>query len=81
MTDTIKIDRYTADGWCSGAEHVDLLRVAHYAASHGLLPIESEQEAIRATEAAYGWGGPGPRIGQITVTEIPNWRWLSGWET
>jgi hypothetical protein len=80
MADTIAT--YRAEGWTESTASLDYGRILHHAEQAGLLPIRTETEALRAAEAAYGWGGNGgPWRGQIRVRHLSNWRWFTSWES
>jgi len=77
MLDTIST--YRADGWQDSTIQLDYQRILGFARDHGLLPIRTEQAAVRAAERAYGFGqSGGPWIGQVVIARLGNWRWFAG---
>lgn len=78
MADTIST--YRAEGWTDSAATLDYDRIMRHAERHGLLPLRTEAQAIRAAERAYGWGGEGVWSGKVTIGRLENWRWLAGFE-
>lgn len=75
-----EISIYTAEGWKDEDASLDYGRILDYAERKKLLPIRTESDAIRATNAAYGWGGRGLWIGKKTVRRLGNWRWFAAWK-
>lgn len=72
------IEVYTADGWETGRTYIDLHRVAEYAREHGLLPIETEEDALAAAREAYEFPGPaaGLWFGRKNLVRLDHWRGL-----
>lgn len=72
---------YTADGWVTREITIDLQKVLEYSREHGLLPIETEEDALIAAREAYNYPGPGAGLwfGRKNLERIEAWEWLRGW--